>query len=356
MNTNEKYMSRCLDLAILGEGDVSPNPMVGSVIVYRDKIIGEGFHQKYGHPHAEVNAINSVKDPRLLEAGVLYVNLEPCSHYGHTPPCSDLIIRKNIPKVVIGTLDPFAEVAGRGVDKMRKAGIEVDVGILASECYELNRRFFTFHNKRRPYVILKWAQTADGFIDMKREKTRIGEPVWITGETALRLVHKIRSAEDAILVGTNTALNDNPSLTVRNWSGRNPLRAVIDRELRLPQTLNLFNGKSKTIIFNSRKNSLTETLSFVKLDFKKDIVPQILNSLFERQILSLVIEGGKILLESFIKSRQWDEAHIFIGNKMFFDGITAPKTEGKIIDNINIDNDRLIVLRNTDSDTRPANI
>jgi len=344
-------MSRCLDLAMLGEGEVSPNPMVGSVIVYRDKIIGEGFHQKYGQPHAEVNAINSVKDPRLLKESVLYANLEPCSHYGHTPPCSDLIILKNIPKVVIGTIDPFTEVAGRGVDKMRKAGIEVDVGILENECYELNRRFFTFHNKRRPYVILKWAQTADGFIDMKRKKTTIGEPVWITGDTALRLVHKIRSAEDAILVGTNTALNDNPSLTVRNWSGRNPLRVVIDRELRLPRNLNLFNGQSRTLIFNSKKNSLAESLSFVKIDFEKDIVPQLLNDLFERQILSVVVEGGKILLESFIKSRQWDEAHIFIGHKLFFDGITAPKTEGKIIDNETIDNDRLIVLRNTDQNT-----
>ena len=260
MNRDEKYMSRCLDLAILGKGNVSPNPMVGSVIVHRDKIIGEGFHQKYGQSHAEVNAINSVNNQLLLEESVLYVNLEPCAHYGLTPPCSDLIIQKKIPKVVIGTLDPYSEVAGKGVEKMRKAGIEVDIGILENECYELNRRFFTYHIKKRPYIILKWAQTADGFIDIKRKKTETGEPYWITGDLALRLVHKIRSSEDAIMVGTNTAINDNPSLTVRNWSGRDPLRIAIDRNLRLPDSLNIFNQTSRTIIFNAKKDLPGESL------------------------------------------------------------------------------------------------
>jgi diaminohydroxyphosphoribosylaminopyrimidine deaminase / 5-amino-6-(5-phosphoribosylamino)uracil reductase len=346
MDTNEKYMSRCLDLGKLGAGYVSPNPMVGSVIVYRGKIIGEGFHKIYGGHHAEVNAINSVKNQQLLKESILYVNLEPCVHHGKTPPCSDIIIEKRIPKVVIGTIDPFTAVAGKGIEKMRRSGIEVTTGVLTADCLELNKRFFTSHTKKRPYIILKWAQTNDCFIDLKRGQKNYGEPVWITGDTSLRLVHKIRSTEDAILVGTNTAEKDNPSLTVRHWSGRNPLRVVIDKNLRLPNTLNLFKPASKTLVINSKKNSEEESVSFVKIDFEKDIPKEILTELFNRQILSLIVEGGKQILESFILKDLWDEAHVFTGDKFFFEGITAPRLKGNLAGEEIFDKDRLKILRN----------
>ena len=346
MNTNERYMYRCLDLASLGAGNTAPNPMVGSVIVNSGKIIGEGFHRKYGGPHAEVNAINAVKNQTLLKESTLYVNLEPCVHHGMTPPCSDMIIKNHIPKVVIGTIDPFDAVAGKGVEKMRKSGIEVITGILKEECLELNKRFFTFHTKKRPYIILKWAQTNDCFIDIKRSKKDYGEPVWITGDTSLRLVHKIRSTEDAILVGTNTAEKDNPSLTVRHWSGRNPLRLVIDKNLRLSTRLKLFNTDSKTLVINSKKNSEEETVSFVKVDFEKDIYNRILTELFNRKILSLIVEGGKQILEGFILRNLWDEAHIFTGNKYFFKGIEAPKLTGILTGEETFEKDRLMIFRN----------
>jgi diaminohydroxyphosphoribosylaminopyrimidine deaminase/5-amino-6-(5-phosphoribosylamino)uracil reductase len=345
MYINEKYMLRCLDLAMLGKGSVSPNPMVGCVIVYRDKIAGEGFHQQYGGPHAEVNAINAISNDELLKDSTLYVNLEPCAHHGLTPPCADLIIRKKIPRVVIGTTDPFSEVAGKGIERMRKSGIEVVTDVLKEECLELNKRFFTYHNIQRPYIILKWAQTLDGFIDINRKTESYGEPTWITGETALRLVHKIRSEEDAILVGTNTAQKDNPSLTVRRWNGKNPLRVVIDKNLRLSQDLNLFKG-ARTIIINSKYDLEKGSLSYVKIDFEKDIIVQILDLLYRQRILSLIVEGGKQLLDSFIESRLWDEAHIFIGNKFFFEGIHAPSFKGKLSTEELLDNDRMKIFIN----------
>ena len=234
MNATAKYMDRCLSLACLGAGDVAPNPMVGCVIVYEDKIIGEGFHQQFGAPHAEVNAIRAVKDKNLLKDSTLYVSLEPCAHFGKTPPCSDLIIEHQIPHVVVGCVDPFAEVAGKGIEKMKKAGIKVDVGLLEAECLWLNRRFFTFHQKKRPYLILKWAQTMDGFLDIDRSKPSFGQPTWISNELSRRQVHRQRTEEAAILVGTNTAFKDNPSLTVREWDGQQPVRLVIDRKNRLP--------------------------------------------------------------------------------------------------------------------------
>ena len=238
-------MKRCLELAQKGAGNVSPNPMVGCVIVYSDTIIGEGYHEKYGEAHAEVNAINAVENTDLLQKSTLYVSLEPCAHYGLTPPCSDLIIEKKIPNVVIGTIDSFAKVAGKGIEKMKKAGIDVQVGILEKECRAINKRFFTFYEKKRPYIFLKWAETTDGFIDFDRSKTEYGEPSWITGEKALVRVHQMRATEDAILVGTNTALKDNPSLTVRNCEGKNPVRLVIDNKLRLPKDLKLFDEQCK---------------------------------------------------------------------------------------------------------------
>jgi len=340
-------MKRCIELARLGAGSVAPNPMVGCVIVYQGKIIGEGFHQKYGEAHAEVNAIDAVTRSGLLKESTLYVSLEPCAHHGLTPPCSDLIVEKQIPRVVIGTTDPFSEVAGKGIEKLRKAGIDVEVGFLENECRELNKRFFTFHEKKRPYVVLKWAQTLDGFIDIDRNRENFGEPTWITGDLALRLVHQIRSEEGAILVGTNTAEKDNPSLTLRHWAGENPVRALIDRNLRLSSALNLFDGFSKTLVFNAKKNDLTNNTEWIKIDFEQEITPQILTNLYHRKILSLIVEGGKQLLEGFIRQNLWDEAHVFTGNKFFYGGISAPKIPA----HVNhcgelLDNDRLTVFIN----------
>ena len=346
MNANEKYINRCIELAKMGAGNVAPNPMVGCVIVCNGEIIGEGYHEKYGEPHAEVNAINSVANPALLKESTLFVTLEPCAHFGLTPPCSDLIVEKQIPKVVIGTIDPFAEVAGKGVEKMRKAGIDVEVGFLETECRELNKRFFTFHEKKRPYIILKWAQTLDGFIDIDRSEKEFGEPTWITGNKALLRVHKMRAEEDAIMVGTKTAEKDNPTLTVRHCPGQNPVRIVLDNNLRLAENLNLFDGAAKTIIFNSIKNEENENVLFVKIDFDTEIVPQILDELYNHKILSVIIEGGKQLLESFINAKLWDEAHQFIGNKHFYSGIKAPEISGKIVTTENLDSDKLVVYKN----------
>ncbi len=339
-------MQRCIELARLGAGSVSPNPMVGCVIVHKGKIIGEGFHGKYGGAHAEVNAVKSVADPALLKESTLYVSLEPCAHHGRTPPCADLIITNRIPRVVVGAADPSPEVAGKGIRKLKKAGIEVESGVLGQECSELNKRFFTFHEKKRPYVILKWAQTADGFIDIKREVQNYGEPTWITGELALRLVHKIRAEEDAILVGTNTALKDNPALSVRNWAGEQPLRIVIDKKLKLPENLNFFDKTQKTLIFNAFKTEKDNLTEWVALNFSKDIVPQILSELYNRKILSLIVEGGKQLLESFITGGYWDEAHIFTGNKFFFRGVEAPQVQGIQTGYEPLDADRLFIFRN----------
>ncbi len=343
---DKRYMFRCIELARLGAGNVAPNPMVGCVIVSDGKIIGEGFHQQYGQAHAEVNAIRSVSNAALLKNSTLYVSLEPCAHHGLTPPCSDLIVEKQIPRVVIGTVDPFSAVAGKGIEKLKKAGIEVEVGMLENECRELNKRFFTFHEKTRPYIILKWAQTIDGFIDRERGTEDFGQPTWITGELAQRLVHKIRSEEAAILVGTNTAEKDNPSLTVRYWCGKNPVRLVTDNHLRLPKNLHLFDQTAPTLVFNSVKNEEEENISFVKIDFSQNIIPQILQELHSRRILSVLVEGGKQLLESFIEAGLWDEALVFTGPKFFYRGIKAPHLEGKLIASETFDSDQLFVFLN----------
>lgn len=339
-------MMRCLELARLGAGSVAPNPMVGCVIVCHGKIIGEGFHQKHGEAHAEVNAVNAVAHAELLKESTLYVSLEPCAHHGLTPPCSDLITEKQIPRVVIGTVDPFSEVSGKGIEKLRRAGIEVEVGMLEEKCRELNKRFFTFHEKKRPYIILKWAQTCDGFIDIDRGREDFGEPTWITGDLALRLVHKIRSEEGAILVGTNTAEKDNPSLTVRHWAGKNPLRAVIDKNLRLPKNLNLFDGTSKALVFNLEKEEETDATAWVKIPFGENSISQLLNELHRRKVLSVIVEGGKQLLQSFIDAGLWDEAHVFTGNKFFQSGIRAPEFAGVLIASEPLDTDRLNIFQN----------
>ncbi len=343
MSTSSIFMQRCLELALLGMGEVAPNPMVGCVIVHDGKIIGEGYHQKFGQPHAEVNAIRSVQNPDLLAQSTLYVSLEPCAHFGKTPPCSDLIIENQIPKVVIGTIDPFAKVAGKGIERMRKAGIEVKVGFLEKECRDLNRRFFTFHEQKRPYILLKWAQTLDGFIDTDRTETQ--HPTWITNALSKRLVHKQRSEESAILIGTNTAEFDNPALTVREWTGNQPVRLVIDRIDRLNSGLQLFDEKAPTWIFAEVEKQDSENLKFIRLDFTQNIVPQMLTSLYQREILSVVVEGGGKLLNSFLEMNLWDEAFVYTGNQFFGKGVAAPKISGKIIAFEQLDECKLHVLR-----------
>jgi len=320
--------------------------MVGCVILHNGKIIGEGYHPKYGEAHAEVNAIHSVKNQDWLTESTLYVSLEPCAHHGLTPPCSDLIIEKKIPRVVIGTIDPFAKVAGKGIEKLQNAGVEVVTGVLQKESKEINKRFFTYHEKKRPYVILKWAQTLDGFIDIERGTMLYGQPTWITGPLALRLVHKIRTEEDAIMVGTVTAEKDNPSLTVRHWHGKNPVRLLIDKNLRLPRNLNLFDKSQKTIVFNANSSKSEGNLHFIKIDFDGNVLRQILDFLYHEKQLSVVVEGGKLLLESFISAGLWDEAHLFIGDKMFSGGIKAPEFKGVLTASEKLDNDSLKIFRN----------
>ncbi|HCY40310.1 MAG TPA: bifunctional diaminohydroxyphosphoribosylaminopyrimidine deaminase/5-amino-6-(5-phosphoribosylamino)uracil reductase RibD [Prolixibacteraceae bacterium] len=343
MSTPEIFMQRCLDLALLGMGNVAPNPMVGCVIVHEGIIIGEGYHEKYGEAHAEVNAIRSVKNPELLPKSTLYVSLEPCAHFGKTPPCSDLIIENQIPHVIIGTIDPFAEVAGKGIEKMRKAGIEVEMGLLEKKCRTLNRRFFIFHEKKRPYIILKWAQTLDGFIDTDRSETV--HPTWITNALAKRLVHKQRSEESAILIGTNTAQYDNPALTVREWSGTQPIRMVIDRVGRLDPGLQIFDRKSSTWVFTSAEMTGSENLKYIRLDFNQNILPQLMDELYRRNILSVIVEGGSKLLNSFIDINLWDEAFVYTGNQFFGKGVAAPHISGKTLAYRKLDDCKLHVLK-----------
>lgn len=344
MSVSESFMQRCLDLAILGMGDVAPNPMVGCVIVHQGMIIGEGYHQKYGQAHAEVNAIQAVLSPELLAQSTLYVSLEPCAHFGKTPPCADLIIKSGIPHVVIGTIDPFVKVAGAGIERMQKAGIKVEVGVLEKECRELNRRFFTFHAQKRPYIILKWAQTLDGFMDTDRTETQ--HPTWITNAISKRLVHKQRSQESAILIGTNTAAYDNPALTVREWTGNQPIRMVLDRTLRLDHTLLVFDQKNPTWIFTQGEQPDSQNLQYIRLDYNRDILPQIMAVLYDRQVLSLVVEGGSMLLNSFLQAGLWDEAFIYTGNQYFGKGISAPHISGETISYEILDDCKLHVIRN----------
>lgn len=325
MNTDETYMKRCLELAKNGLGTTYPNPLVGCVIVWKDQIIGEGWHQKAGESHAEVNAINRVKDQDKLKESTLYVNLEPCSHYGKTPPCSDLIAAKGIKNIVIGTVDPNPKVAGKGVMKLTQSSTEMFVGCLEDECEELNKRFFTIQRKKRPYVILKWAQTKDGFIAPETQEP--GKPFWITGSASKQLVHKWRSEEQSILVGQNTALKDNPQLNTRLWKGKNPVRILIDRNLKSfssKERLYLLDQKNPTLVFCEHPEEYQENLNFEAIDFEKETVPQILNSLYNHGLQSLIVEGGQKTLQSFIDSDLWDEARIFTGDHYLKKGISAP--------------------------------
>ncbi|MCL1944153.1 MAG: bifunctional diaminohydroxyphosphoribosylaminopyrimidine deaminase/5-amino-6-(5-phosphoribosylamino)uracil reductase RibD [Candidatus Azobacteroides sp.] len=343
---DEKYMKRCLQLAVNGRSNAIPNPVVGAVIVYEDKIIGEGFHSVSGRAHAEVNAVASVKKRELLKDSTLYVSLEPCSHYGKTPPCAELIIRKQIPRVVIGIQDPFAEVAGRGIRMLRESGVQVSVGVLEEECRKINNRFITFHTGQRPYVVLKWAQTKDGYIDVIRDYEKEPAAV-ISNEITQIKLHKFRSQVGGIMVGTNTAIKDNPSLTVRLWEGRNPVRIFIDRQLRVPEQAALLNGETETIVFTAKNDTpVRKNVEYVCLDFSRNIIPQILCELYKRNIQSLLVEGGRTLLEAFIDAGIWDEARIEIAGKTFGGGIQAPVLYGEVMSIEKYGDSSLVSIKN----------
>lgn len=367
MNNHETYIKRCLEIAKNGLGTTRPNPMVGSVIVYNNNIIGEGYTSKYGGNHAEVNAINSVNNKELLKESTLYVTLEPCSHFGKTPPCSDLIIKNEIPNVVIGCIDDNKHVAGKGIKKLIDAGVNVTVGVLEHECKAHHKRFFTFHNKKRPYIILKWAETADGFIapirhyeqsevishSNKRLPRQINsprndaKPVWITNKYSRQLVHKWRAEEQAILVGTNTVIEDNPSLTTRDWVGENPTRIVLDGKIKLSKNHAVFNNETKTIIITNKEVSSSKNNIFEEVVFyEASLAHEICNILFEHEINSVIIEGGAKTLQTFIDENLWDEARVFTGNTSFKNGIKAPDFKGNLISEETILTDILKIYKN----------
>ncbi len=304
LTTDEFYMARCLQLAWLGAGFVAPNPMVGAVLVYQNQVIGEGYHRVYGSAHAEVNCINSVEEgnKKFIPASTLYVSLEPCAHFGKTPPCADLIIKQQIPRVVIACRDPFEQVNGRGIGLLQQNGIQVSEGILKDQALELNKRFFCLHTKKRPYIFLKWAQTADGFIAGNDSR-----PLKISNDFSNRWVHKMRSTEAAIMIGTSTALTDNPTLSTRLWPGRNPLRVVIDKQLKIPAGAAIFDNSSPVIVFNALKNEVTGHIRYVKVSPSDEILPVLIRVLYESQVSSLIVEGGSVLLQSFLDAGLWDE-------------------------------------------------
>jgi diaminohydroxyphosphoribosylaminopyrimidine deaminase/5-amino-6-(5-phosphoribosylamino)uracil reductase len=331
-------MLRCIQLAKNGLGTTYPNPLVGSVIVWDGRIIGEGWHYESGLGHAEVKAIFSVEDKDLLKKATIYVSLEPCSHHGKTPPCADLIIASGIKKVVVGSMDPNPKVAGKGILKLIVNGCDVITGVLKSECDELNKRFFTLHQRKRPFIFLKWAESADGFIaPLAAKRASKREPVWISNEYSRQLVHKTRTTEQAILVGTTTALLDNPALTARDWVGTNPLRVVIDRQLRLAEDVSVLDRKVKTIIITEKEKINKDNLFYEKIDFSENLASQICDLLYKYQIQSLIVEGGMKTLQTFIDEKLWDEALIFKGNVTFGNGIAAPKFHGNNLKTTPID-------------------
>jgi diaminohydroxyphosphoribosylaminopyrimidine deaminase/5-amino-6-(5-phosphoribosylamino)uracil reductase len=347
VKVQEKYIKRCIELAKNGLGTTYPNPLVGCVIVFENTIIGEGWHKKSGESHAEVIAIESVQNKELLSYSTLYVSLEPCSHYGKTPPCADLILKYKIPNVVIGTIDPNSKVAGKGIQKLKDSGVNVTVGILEKEGNELNKRFFTFHRKNRPYIILKWAESSDGFISPKNKIEQ--KPVWISNEYSRQLVHKWRSEEQSILVGTQTIIDDNPSLTVRDWVGNNPIRVIIDKKNTIDSSCNVFDNQAKTIVFSNKKmTSITDTIECIKVDFDKNSTQAIVEKLFEINIQSIIIEGGRKTIQPFIEANLWDEARVFIGEINLLEGTKAPDLNRKIHSKVALKNDTLLLYRNDD--------
>ena len=323
-NDHIKYMQRCLELASKAEGLTYPNPMVGAVIVVKDRIIGEGFHLRAGEPHAEVNAVNSVADKSLLKHSTLYVNLEPCSHFGKTPPCADLIISSGIPKVVIGVVDTNEKVSGKGIEKLKKSGCEVLTDILKEECRHLNRRFFTSIEKKRPYVILKWAQSADGFIDVIRQNGHPATPTWITGASEKKLVHKWRSEEQVILVGAGTVRADNPLLDVREWTGNQPIRIILSQSGQIDRSLVVFRNEGSWLMFTAATDNAPHNKQIINIDVSKPSSVQVLEYLHSIGIQSLFIEGGAETINHFIETGLWDEARVFTGKTKFGEGIKAP--------------------------------
>ncbi len=338
-------MQRCLELALLAPGNVAPNPMVGAVLVHDDKVIGEGYHQQYGHAHAEVNCINSVPEQlkHLIEKSTLYVSLEPCTHFGKTPPCADLIIKHKIPNVVIGCRDSFAKVNGSGISKLKEAGINVLTGIKEQEALELNKRFFTFHEEKRPYIILKWAQSAD-----KKIANADRSPVKISNDISNHMVHKWRSEEAAIIVGTNTALNDDPSLTTRLWPGKDPVRIVVDKYLQIPEGFHLLDRSTPTIIINTVKQEEDGNNNYYKVGEDENIIGVILSLLWQRNLTSLIVEGGTVLLQSFIDASCWDEARVISNMAMELkDGYPAPVLSNEqMVSKENMAGDEIIFYRN----------
>jgi len=346
MQEREKWMQRCIELAENGLGHVAPNPLVGAVLVHDGKIAGEGFHQQFGAAHAEVNAIHdavSKNGEGILRESTLYVNLEPCTHFGKTPPCTDLIIQKKIPKVVIGCMDPNPAVNGTGIQKLTEAGVEVIHHVLEKSCRRLNRRFLTFHEKQRPYIILKYAQSIDGYIAPLKITP---EDKWISNEYSRMLVHKWRSEEQAIMVGMNTVKIDNPMLTTRDWRGKNPVRILLDRELKLDVLLNVYDSSASTLIYNGMKNETDNNIEFVRIDLHEKVLPQIMHSLHNKNIQSVMVEGGAKLLQQFIDENLWDEARIFTGSTFLGNGTKSPAIEGNIVSEETILNNKLVVLKN----------
>ncbi|MFP5081606.1 bifunctional diaminohydroxyphosphoribosylaminopyrimidine deaminase/5-amino-6-(5-phosphoribosylamino)uracil reductase RibD [Pedobacter sp. JCM 36344] len=347
--TDELYMQRCLEIAEMGIGNVSPNPMVGCVIVHEDTIIAEGYHRKFGEAHAEVNAVNAAfadypeEAATLLRNSTVYVNLEPCAHFGKTPPCADLLVMIGVKKVVIGNTDPFSDVDGKGIEKLKAAGIQVIHGILEDKCTELNRRFFTRVIEQRPYIILKWAETANRYFAPKNVLQE-----WISGPLAKKLVHKWRTEEDAILIGKQTAICDNPQLTAREWEGKNPIRIVIDKNLQVPAGYNVFNNVSKTIVFNEAKTVIDQNIHNIQMEDMQYYLPQkIAYQLYLMDIHSVIIEGGANLLSQFIAAGLWDEARVFRSATSWDEGIQAPDIQGIITDQVNVGMDHLSVYKNS---------
>ena len=377
-----KYVRRCLEIALRAKGNTAPNPMVGAVIVHGNTIIGEGYHKAFGSTHAEPCAISSVKNPGLLGSSTLYVNLEPCAHYGKTPPCADLIIRSGIPRVVAGTVDPNPLVSGNGIKRLKENGIKVTAGLIEHECRHVNRRYFTWHLQKRPWIILKWAQSADGFIDLERPPGTPVGPNWITSETARILVHKWRAEEQAILVGTNTVIKDNPRLNVRLWEGRDPLRVIIDRELKLGSSYHVFDNSQDTLVFTEAGAGLNEAThqagkvagriknkaaaigssagqrerqgpEYASLAFDGTAEEKMMKHLYSLNIQSVIIEGGAFTLNRFIEKGLWDEARIFTGQQSFLGGVKAPFLSGIMVKSLITGNSLLKIFYNNSSQCLP---
>ncbi|KEQ31693.1 riboflavin biosynthesis protein RibD [Pedobacter antarcticus 4BY] len=347
--SDELYMRRAMELATKGQGAVSPNPLVGCVIVKDGLIIGEGYHKKYGEAHAEVNAINHVfsqhgaNAPALLQDATAYVTLEPCAHFGKTPPCADLLIKHALGKVIVANTDPFPDVNGKGISKLKDAGIQVQTGVLDKECKWINRRFFTRIEQQRPYIILKWARTANGYFSPKNAVQQ-----WISGPLSKKLVHQWRTEEDAILVGKRTVIADDPQLSAREWPGKNPIRIVIDKNLEIPVTAKIFNDLAKTVIFNEKKTTVEGNIHYIQMEDMHFYLPQkIAFQLYLMDIQSIIIEGGAHILEQFISSGLWDEARVFTGTDSWKTGTLSPQINGNITSLTTIDKDQLTIYTNT---------